>query len=86
MEKVSIKIVETENCPKCGGGEEFCNSPKVGDENGEWWWKCCNPDCKVGMYLPRTGEWEEELTEEEAQKIMKEMDQIDFGKIEIEEI
>jgi ssDNA-binding Zn-finger/Zn-ribbon topoisomerase 1 len=86
MEKISIKVVEIENCPKCGGGYEFGNRPKVGDEDGRWWWKCGNPECKVGMYLPETGEWEEELTEKEIQDIMKEMDKVDFSKVEIEKI
>lgn len=46
-----ITVVPEQNCPACGGGDEFHNRPKVEMENG-WWWRCYNPDCKVGYYNP----------------------------------
>ena len=61
---MQIRIVDDEQCPECGAmwfalkSENPLNSPnqpKVGDENGKWWWKCYNPACKVSYYLPETG-------------------------------
>lgn len=52
-----IEIVDDENCPRCNGGAEFYNRPKVHD-GANWWWKCYNPACEVGYYCPDTGEVE----------------------------
>lgn len=69
---MNVNVVDGNPCPECGAGHP--NRPKVGDKNGDWWWKCYNPDCNVGMYLPRTGETEPELTEEEEQEIKEEVE------------
>lgn len=50
---ITITIVDESRCPGCNGGDEFYNRPKVGLEDG-WWWKCYNPNCKVGYYNPET--------------------------------
>ncbi len=63
-----INVVPQENCPRCGGGDEFYNRPKVGQEDGTWSWRCYNPDCDLRYYNPDTGYQEDEPTpEEEAQ-------------------
>ncbi len=65
-------IVDDDNCPGCGGE----GSPKVGDEFGNWWWKCFSSYqiCKVGYWLPETGEVEYKLEPEEHAKRMAEID------------
>lgn len=62
---MEIKIVSDQPCPKCGSywgnpnkNLDFPNRPKTCDHLERWWWKCYNPDCKVGYYLPKTGEIE----------------------------
>ncbi len=62
---MDIEIVPQELCPRCGGGEEFANRPKVGHEDGSWSWKCYNPDCDLAFWNPTTGDQEDVLTPEE---------------------
>jgi hypothetical protein len=79
---MKIRIVADEACPKCGSiwghedeGLNFPNRPKVGDENGVWWWRCYNPDCSVEYYEPDSGEVEEQsLTKDQAQELMRKID------------
>jgi hypothetical protein len=92
MNKPTIKIVSDEQCPICGaiwGHEDksldFPNRPKVGDENGVWWWKCYNPKCEVGYYEPKSGEWEREPTKEEYEKMMRKIDE-DMKDVIIKEL
>jgi len=47
---IRIRIVDDEPCPYCGRG--WPNRPKVGDRDGNWWWKCYSEDCVVAWYLP----------------------------------
>lgn len=54
---ITFKVVDDEACPHCkafwGNPNkelDFPNRPKVGDEDGVWWWKCYNPVCDVGYY------------------------------------
>ena len=55
-----IKVVEGVNCPGCDSlGPNEANRPKVGDEDGTWWWKCYTADCAVGYYNPDKGQYEE---------------------------
>jgi hypothetical protein len=60
-----IDIVPQENCPRCGGGEEFMNRPKIGHEDGTWSWRCYNPACTLGYWNPDTGETEDKPSPEE---------------------
>ncbi len=62
---MNIDIVPQELCPRCGGGEEFANRPKIGHEDGSWSWKCYNPDCNLGFWNPTTGEQENVLAPED---------------------
>ncbi len=55
---ITIEIVPESTCPRCGGGDEFFNRPKVALEDGVWWWRCYNTACPVGYYEPITGEVE----------------------------
>ncbi len=55
---ITIEVVPESTCPRCGGGDEFFNRPKVALEDGIWWWRCYNPACPVGYYEPNTGEVE----------------------------
>ncbi len=66
---IQIKIVPQQNCPRCGGGEEFGNRTKVGHEDGTWSWRCYNPECDLRYWNPDwPGYYEDEPTpEEEAQ-------------------
>lgn len=64
---MDIIIVDDELCPAYG-----CNtagSPKVTDADGTWWWKCLNPDCHVGYWVPGTNRWERRPSPEEEKKI-----------------
>ena len=45
---MEIVIVPQENCPRCGGGEEFNNRTKIGHEDGTWSWRCYNPTARCG--------------------------------------
>jgi hypothetical protein len=53
-EPIRIRIVDDAPCPYCG--LDWPNRPKVGDRNGNWWWKCYGElfgrDCVVEWYLP----------------------------------
>lgn len=51
-QQIKIVVVAETLCPLCEGGDEFFNRPKVGDEDGSWWWRCYNPDCEVDYYNP----------------------------------
>ncbi len=62
---MDIVVVPQENCPRCGGGEEFGNRTKVGHEDGTWSWRCYNPECDLRYYNPDTGDQEDEPTPEE---------------------
>lgn len=60
-----IIVVDDEACPQCGAvwghtnpALDFPNRPKVGDENGVWWWRCYNPGCAVNYYDPDSGRTE----------------------------
>lgn len=56
-----MKMIEIENeaCPGCNSfGPNEANRPKVGDEDGTWWWKCYTPGCWVDYYNPETSEVE----------------------------
>jgi hypothetical protein len=87
--EITISIVPDEACPKCGaiwGHEDklldYPNRPKVGDENGVWWWRCYNPKCPVSYYDPNTGEIEEdEITREQAKELMKQIDSMPIPDI-----
>jgi hypothetical protein len=55
---MEIVVVDDEPCPECGAfwGNPECDFPnraKVHDEHG-WWWRCYNPGCSVGYYIPGT--------------------------------
>jgi hypothetical protein len=55
-----MHIVDNEECPGCDSlGPNQVNRPKVGDEDGTWWWKCYTPNCTVGYYNPTTQQWEQ---------------------------
>jgi len=89
-EDIKIKVVDDEACPACGsrwGHEDprldYPNRPKVGDKNNDWWWNCCNPNCKVAYYLPRTGEIELEKSPEEYQAMLQRIHK-DLEEIEVE--
>jgi hypothetical protein len=69
---MQIRVVDQENCPRCGGGSEFGNRPKVGHDDGTWSWKCYNPDCTIGFYNPETGETEDVPPPEEMERIARE--------------
>lgn len=64
---VRIEVVDDQPCPHCGQA----GRPKVGDEQGRWWWKCSTPECDVGYYLPETGEWEARPTPEELAEMQR---------------
>lgn len=56
---ITITVVSEEACPECSAfaghpdpALDFFNRPKVGDENGDWWWRCYNPLCSTDYYLP----------------------------------
>jgi hypothetical protein len=91
---MKIKIVDDQACPQCNAifghpdkNLNFPNRPKVGDKQNRWWWKCCNPNCNVGYYLPETGEIELKPTPEEHAEMIKRVkeyvDSIDFDKIKV---
>ncbi len=55
----TINVVDDEACPSCGAywgnpdeSLDFANRPKYADANGVWWWRCYNPACSRGYYLP----------------------------------
>jgi len=73
----TIEIVDDQPCPECGAmwmtpdcdsGNplDFPNRPKVGDEDGTWWWRCYNPACRVGYYEPFSGQVEYVASKEES--------------------
>jgi len=80
---MKFKVVPNENCPRCGGGSEFGNRPKVGHEDGTWSWRCYNPECSLGYWNPDTGETEDEPSPEEAERMRAEIEEwaskITFG-------
>ena len=76
---MEIRIVPQENCPRCGGGEEFGNRTKVGHEDGTWSWRCYNPGCTLRYYNPDTGETEDEPTPEEEEALQEEIRQWSEG-------
>lgn len=58
---LTVKVVPDEACPECGAfwghpdpALDYPNRTKVMDGDG-WWWRCYNPDCRVGYYNPETG-------------------------------
>ena len=82
---MKFTVVPNEACPVCGAHPEhvdealrFFNRPKVGDDDGNWWWRCYNPACEVALYLPETGQWEEAAPKEEYEAMHKQiMDEVE---------
>ena len=70
---MEIEVVDQERCPRCRGGDEFHNRPKVGHEDGTWSWRCYNPNCDLRYWNPSTGETEDEPTPEEEQRLKDEI-------------
>lgn len=62
VEQVEFEVVDDEygQCPECGAywghEDEDLNYPNR--EKVDRYWKCYNPDCKVGYYHPETGDIE----------------------------
>jgi len=88
---MKIVIVDDEACPLCGarwGHEDpaldFPNRPKVTDEEGEWW-RCYNPACVLGYWLPGTKKWEAKPSPERAAQqraaAQAYVARISFGKV-----
>jgi hypothetical protein len=96
-EKTKVTIVDDEACPGCtsswGNANpelDFPNRPKVGDNDGAWWWKCYNPNCKVDYYEPESGRFDLALSPERAKELYQEVinyvDSLDIGAIDVIEI
>ena len=80
--KAGVTIDDDEPCPVCGAfwghpdpNLDFPNRPKIGNDDGTWWWRCYNPKCgwdyrdsKTGgqetMYEPETGRYYRQLRRE----------------------
>ncbi len=62
-----IEVVSQETCPRCQGGEEYHNRPKVADADG-WWWRCYNDACSLRYWNPDTlGQQDEDYRTPEEQ-------------------
>ena len=71
---MQINVVPQETCPRCGGGDEFYNRPKVGHEDGTWSWRCYNPDCDLRYWNPDWPGYEvDELSPEEDERLRTEI-------------
>lgn len=67
---MEINVVPQETCPRCGGGDEFYNRPKVGQSDGTWSWRCYNPECDLRYWNPDWPGYEmDELSPEEDAKV-----------------
>lgn len=57
--EITITIVPDSPCPDCGAAWghpdpalDFPNRPKVGGDDGVWYWRCYNPACPREYYIP----------------------------------
>lgn len=89
---MEIRIVPDQACPTCGAmyGHtdkklDFPNRPKVTDKEGVSWWKCCNSECDVGYYEPKSGRVEAKITSEQAKELMEWVD-ANFENFEVPDL
>jgi hypothetical protein len=80
MSELRIEVVDDELCPVCGGP----GSPKVGNADGTWSWKCLTPSCRLGFWVPGTDfrEWrlDPEAEAEMHDRIKAEVDAMMVGR------
>ena len=88
--KLTLRIVDDQACPECGAiwghkdeALNFPNRPKITGADNVTWWKCCNPECRVQYYEPKSGEIEDAvLSQEKGRELMAKVDAMDLPDIE----